>query len=236
MVAQNPGLANPEISKVIGEQWRDSPAEVKKHWKSLADVCSSLQGVLDIDELTPCRRRNFVTRNSTQTIATSHDALAVATVPQVLKLDLPQVKHPVVANAADEPSRLQPACPQCQQIRKKDRQLRHVHLLDHKLPVGPVTSAPSVVLGLMGLLAFTIIPISDNMECSMASHLHASSVRLQEGLSHQSIQSAAVSAHQLITRLCVSHMDLQRLSRTVEIPSHHLTSSLILQASPETEI
>ena len=39
VVAQNPGLANPEISKVIGEQWRDSPPEVKKHWKSLADVC-----------------------------------------------------------------------------------------------------------------------------------------------------------------------------------------------------
>lgn len=38
VVAQNPGLANPEISKVIGEQWRDSPLEVKAHWKSLADV------------------------------------------------------------------------------------------------------------------------------------------------------------------------------------------------------
>ena len=39
VVAQNPGLANPEISKVIGEQWRDSSIEVKNHWKSLADVC-----------------------------------------------------------------------------------------------------------------------------------------------------------------------------------------------------
>ena len=46
VVAQNPGLANPEISKVIGEQWRDSPAEVKKHWKDLADVCPcTIEGV-----------------------------------------------------------------------------------------------------------------------------------------------------------------------------------------------
>ncbi|KAL8825624.1 MAG: hypothetical protein Q9191_004303 [Dirinaria sp. TL-2023a] len=37
VVAQNPGLANPEISKVIGEQWRDSSIEVKNHWRSLAD-------------------------------------------------------------------------------------------------------------------------------------------------------------------------------------------------------
>lgn len=162
MVAQNPGLANPEISKVIGEQWRDSPAEVKKHWKSLADVCSSLQGVEYKYKLTPCRRRNFATRNNTQTIAISHDALAVATVSPVPKLDLPQVKHPVVGNAADEPSQLQRVCRQCQQIMRNDRQLLHVRLRDHKSLVGPVTSAPSVVLVSMGLPAVTIIPISDS--------------------------------------------------------------------------
>ena len=131
-----------------------------------------------VDELTSCRRRNSVTRNSTQTIAISHDALAVATVPQVRKLDLPQVKHPVVANVADEPSRLQPACPQCQQIRRNDRQLRHVHLQIHKLPVGPVTSVPSVVQVLTDLLAGTIL-INDSIQCNiMVSHLHASSARL----------------------------------------------------------
>ncbi|MCJ1428682.1 hypothetical protein MMC29_006593, partial [Sticta canariensis] len=37
VVAQNPGLANPEISKVIGDQWRQSPEEVKGHWKILAE-------------------------------------------------------------------------------------------------------------------------------------------------------------------------------------------------------
>ena len=88
----------------------------------------------------------------------------------------------------------------------------------------------------MDLLAVTIIPISDNTECSMVSHLHASSARLQEGHSLQSIQSAAVSGHLLITPLSVSHMDLQRLSPIVETPSHRLISSLILQASPAIEI
>ncbi|OKL59772.1 hypothetical protein UA08_04759 [Talaromyces atroroseus] len=36
VVAQNPGLANPEISKIIGEQWRALPAETKEEWKALA--------------------------------------------------------------------------------------------------------------------------------------------------------------------------------------------------------
>lgn len=38
VVAQNPGLANPEISKIIGDHWRNSPDEIKDHWKLLADV------------------------------------------------------------------------------------------------------------------------------------------------------------------------------------------------------
>lgn len=38
VVAQNPGLANPEISKVIGDHWRASPSETKGHWKVLAEV------------------------------------------------------------------------------------------------------------------------------------------------------------------------------------------------------
>ncbi|KAI4152520.1 MAG: hypothetical protein LQ340_002870, partial [Diploschistes diacapsis] len=40
VVAQNPGLANPDISKIIGDAWRSSSSEVKNHWKRLADVCS----------------------------------------------------------------------------------------------------------------------------------------------------------------------------------------------------
>ena len=37
VVAQNPGLANPEISKVIGEQWQNQPLDVKNKWKALAE-------------------------------------------------------------------------------------------------------------------------------------------------------------------------------------------------------
>ncbi|PCH00847.1 High mobility group, superfamily [Penicillium occitanis (nom. inval.)] len=38
VVQQNPGLANPEISKIIGEQWRALPAESKDQWKALAEA------------------------------------------------------------------------------------------------------------------------------------------------------------------------------------------------------
>ncbi|TGJ81747.1 hypothetical protein E0Z10_g7033 [Xylaria hypoxylon] len=34
---QNPGLANPEISKLIGEKWREQPESVKNEWKQLAE-------------------------------------------------------------------------------------------------------------------------------------------------------------------------------------------------------
>ncbi|KAK9778999.1 putative HMG box domain-containing protein [Seiridium cardinale] len=37
VAAQHPGLANPEISKLIGEQWREQPEEVKDSWKRLAE-------------------------------------------------------------------------------------------------------------------------------------------------------------------------------------------------------
>ncbi|KAK0705052.1 hypothetical protein B0H67DRAFT_593040 [Lasiosphaeris hirsuta] len=37
VVARNPGLANPEISKIIGENWRDEPEEHKNQWKRLAE-------------------------------------------------------------------------------------------------------------------------------------------------------------------------------------------------------
>jgi hypothetical protein len=38
IVARNPGLANPEISKIIGEQWKAEDEEVKKVWQDLAEV------------------------------------------------------------------------------------------------------------------------------------------------------------------------------------------------------
>lgn len=38
VVAQNPGVPNPDISKIIGEQWRGLSEEVKDGWRALADV------------------------------------------------------------------------------------------------------------------------------------------------------------------------------------------------------
>ncbi|KAI1652228.1 uncharacterized protein F4817DRAFT_363108 [Daldinia loculata] len=37
VASRNPGLANPEISKLIGEQWREQPEEIKNNWKRLAE-------------------------------------------------------------------------------------------------------------------------------------------------------------------------------------------------------
>ncbi|OJD35942.1 hmg box protein [Diplodia corticola] len=37
IVAQHPGLANPEISKIIGEQWKSQPEAVRNEWKALAE-------------------------------------------------------------------------------------------------------------------------------------------------------------------------------------------------------
>ncbi|RAH43257.1 putative HMG box transcriptional regulator [Aspergillus brunneoviolaceus CBS 621.78] len=37
VVAQHPGLANPEISKIIGEQWRKLSQDIKDTWKALAE-------------------------------------------------------------------------------------------------------------------------------------------------------------------------------------------------------
>ncbi|KAI9804757.1 MAG: hypothetical protein M1825_001125 [Sarcosagium campestre] len=37
VVRQNPGLANPEISKIIGHQWRQEPQEIKDYWDKLAN-------------------------------------------------------------------------------------------------------------------------------------------------------------------------------------------------------
>ncbi|ROW04076.1 hypothetical protein VSDG_00987 [Cytospora chrysosperma] len=37
VVLKYPGLANPDISKIIGELWREEPEEVKNYWKRLAE-------------------------------------------------------------------------------------------------------------------------------------------------------------------------------------------------------
>jgi hypothetical protein len=42
VVSQHRGLSNPEISKIIGEQWRDESDETKAYWKKLAEVSETL--------------------------------------------------------------------------------------------------------------------------------------------------------------------------------------------------
>ncbi|KAF2096849.1 hypothetical protein NA57DRAFT_42478 [Rhizodiscina lignyota] len=37
VAAQNPGIPNPDISKIIGRQWHSSPPSVKENWKKLAE-------------------------------------------------------------------------------------------------------------------------------------------------------------------------------------------------------
>lgn len=38
VVAKHPGLPNPDISKILGEQWRNLSAQTKKKWQALAEV------------------------------------------------------------------------------------------------------------------------------------------------------------------------------------------------------
>jgi hypothetical protein len=38
IVARNPGLANPDISKIIGEQWKAESQDQKLIWQTLAQV------------------------------------------------------------------------------------------------------------------------------------------------------------------------------------------------------
>jgi len=38
IMAQNPGLPIPDVSKIIGEQWRRLSAEAKEEWNLLAEV------------------------------------------------------------------------------------------------------------------------------------------------------------------------------------------------------
>ena len=123
VVAQNPGLANPEISKVIGEQWRDSPPEVKKHWKSLADVCSCTvpKHKRIAEMLTLHRKRNFAIRNSIPITVTSLAEPDEATVLQVIKLGLPLMSCPDAANAAAVPSRHQQASLRPQRALRKEQ-------------------------------------------------------------------------------------------------------------------
>ena len=68
VVAQHPKLANPEISKIIGEQWREQAPEVKNEWKTLAEVCSAAGGLIEHWLTIHNRKKNKSISDGTQAI------------------------------------------------------------------------------------------------------------------------------------------------------------------------
>jgi hypothetical protein len=65
LVAQHPGLPNPEISKIAGHLWTKEPDSVKGQWKGLAEVCNSIRFHFAQISLTPSSEKRLVTPNST---------------------------------------------------------------------------------------------------------------------------------------------------------------------------
>ena len=96
IVAQHPGLANPEISKIIGDHWRSSPHEVKNHWKGLAEVSYIyLRRIChEVNELTDLRKRRSGIKGSTRTIGISLEELD-ATPCQILQRQTAPTHHVV---------------------------------------------------------------------------------------------------------------------------------------------
>ena len=197
VVAQNPGLANPEISKVIGEQWRDSPPEVKKHWKSLADVCCSLveRRTLDFRPLTPYRKKSFGIRNSIPTTAISHVALAVATASQVHSRAQTPMNRPDASNAVAELSQPQLAFLLFRTTPRNDSQRRPTHL-QHRLQVimaAAISALWAVPVSMALPVALTTALTSALIRSkSLPCLLHASNgFRFQQGHSLPQIPNAA---------------------------------------------
>lgn len=75
-MAQNPGIPNPEVSKIIGEQWRRLSATAKEEWNSLAEVCERRR----VPHNALCanspiiRKRKPATNSNIQAIAIIHAA------------------------------------------------------------------------------------------------------------------------------------------------------------------
>lgn len=102
VVAQHPKLPNPDISKIIGEQWRQLSVEDKNEWKALAEVY--------IKEIRPdnllCSnishsKKKLVTLSSFLTIAT--DPEETANFNQSIPLKLLQVILQIAQSAAARP-------------------------------------------------------------------------------------------------------------------------------------
>jgi hypothetical protein len=108
VVAQHPGLANPEISKIIGEQWREQAPEVKSDWKRLAEVQNTALNVkmTCADRCLMNRKRSNVINDNIQVIDTSLDELVNQTVYDPFPLRLQTIPS-AVRSATDDISRRQ---------------------------------------------------------------------------------------------------------------------------------
>lgn len=119
VVTQHPGLANPEISKIIGEQWREQAPEVKSEWKRLADVQIStlvMNKIYVADSKLLNRKRSNAINESIQAIDINLDEQAKQTAYDRSPLCLQTVQY-TVKSATDDISR------------RQARRQRHLHQL-----------------------------------------------------------------------------------------------------------
>ncbi|KAK9450989.1 uncharacterized protein V1518DRAFT_412254 [Limtongia smithiae] len=78
VVAEHPGKSNPEISKIIGEQWRHLSPDEKAVWQKLGDVRAQPCLVYLCLSNTLCRKRRSPISSAFLTTAISPDAAASA--------------------------------------------------------------------------------------------------------------------------------------------------------------
>ncbi len=87
VVASNPGLANPQISKVIGDHWRNASDDVKNHWRLLAEVSVDPPHFEDSKtNMHLQRRKKHVTKSNILVTDTSPENLLERTVSRLLFL------------------------------------------------------------------------------------------------------------------------------------------------------
>lgn len=98
VVAQHPKLPNPDISKIIGEQWRQLSLDDKNEWKALAEV--SIKEIFHNNLLCPnfsLSKKKLVTRSSFLTIAT--DLKETANINPLTLHKLLQITLPIAQSA-----------------------------------------------------------------------------------------------------------------------------------------
>jgi hypothetical protein len=70
IIARNPGLNNPDISKIIGEQWKAEGEESKKVWQDLAQVSVVEHSSLTLPDFVR-RKKSLDIKSNTQTTVTN---------------------------------------------------------------------------------------------------------------------------------------------------------------------